>query len=237
MDRSAFFNLTNFAHSLLRQKGGTLQRSERILSKASLHTFPSRPNMTPATTTINDTLSTNKISFQGFIAHESLGRFLFLASKVKSLRLSFIAKTVPNPSEVSILLDSKHKQMQKYEEDEMASFVRLKLLGRSFEQLSLNNVNHSGGGSVTNERQRFLDSLMYDSIEVLVKDLDKCMKWYVRVSTSQSLVNSSARVTRIPVKGKKPKKGASDAIAIKYSKEQTDILTNWMIENKVRLEI
>jgi hypothetical protein len=236
MDRSAFFNLTNFAHSLLRQKEGTLRRSERILSKASLHTFPSRPNMSPATTTMNDTLSTNEISFQGFITHESLGRFLFLASKVKSLRLSFIAKTVPNPSEVSILLDSKHKQMQKYEQDEMASFVRLKLLGRSFEQLCLNNVNHSGC-SVTNESQRFLDSLMYDSIEVLVKDLDKCMKWYIRVSTSQSLVNSSARVTRIPVKGKNPKKGTSDAIAIKYSKEQTDILTNWMIENKVSLRL
>lgn len=194
--------------------------------------------MIPVTTNMNDTLSSNEISFQGFIAHRSLGRFLFLASKVKTLRLSFIAKTVPNPSEVSILLDTEHKQTQEHEQNEMASYVREKLLGKSFENLCLNDTNDTVS-SMMYESQRFLDSLMYDSIQVLVKDLENCMKWYARVASSQPLVNSSARVTRIPVNGndygKNSKKGSSDAIAVKYSKEQTDILTNWMIEHKVGL--
>jgi hypothetical protein len=241
MDRSVFFNLTNSVHSSLRQKRGPLLRFERIHSKSYyLDTFPRRQKMIPVAATRNDVLSPNEISFQGFIAHASLGRFLFLASKVKTLRLSFIAKTVPNPSEVSILLDTEHKETQEHEQNEMASYVRERLLGRSFEKLCLNDTNETVS-SMMNESQHFLDSLMYDSIQVLLKDLEHCMKWYARMASSQSLVNSSARVTRIPVhrndNGKNSKKGSSDAIAVKYSKEQTDILTNWMIEHKVGLRI
>lgn len=253
MDRSAFFNLTNSSHwhNSGRFKGTLGSGLELNPKGIGLRKIKSEnlAIMDDTTTLLATDASISsysiEINFQGFISHESLGRFLFLASKVKLIRLSFISNTVPNPSEITCLASNpEFRNQYENEENEMASFIRWKLLGVSFADLHVNKENGATSNYLKTESQRFMDSLFFDSIQELQRDINRCMRWYVKTSSNQPLVNSFARVTRISVKRSDKqmnnaisKKGASESIAVKYSKEQTDILTTWMIDHKVSLDI
>jgi hypothetical protein len=86
------------------------------------------------------------------------------------------------------------------------------------------------------------DSIMDDSLETLQNELDRCYRCleqqgeYGKAATNAMATTeptSAAIVTNKKTKAqKKGGRGKKEAIAVKYSKWQTDILMNWMIENK-----
>jgi hypothetical protein len=63
------------------------------------------------------------------------------------------------------------------------------------------------------------DSMMDESFQILQKELERCEAWYEQKKTKQK-TPSKRRTT-----------GDDEAIALKYSKWQTDILMDWMIAN------
>jgi hypothetical protein len=82
---------------------------------------------------------------------------------------------------------------------------------------------------------KVIDSLIYDSIRILRGELRRCLNWYTDSASDQPLSNSAARATRTKRMKPNPKQGKkSEAIAVKYSKHQTDILNGWMINHRVR---
>jgi len=90
----------------------------------------------------------------------------------------------------------------------------------------------------------YTDALVDETIDSLVAEFDRCLS-IVQGSASASTnasgngngdddAPSAKRARKKPPKGKKKVGGnASQSIAVKYSKEQTDILTDWMIQNRV----
>jgi hypothetical protein len=167
--------------------------------------------------------------FERFVGHENFGFFVFLAFSLKAIRQCLIARTVPNESEILLLLGRRKG------EDELNACVRLiqskciRFLGdREFTY----NIHFVPRGEFS-----ATDSLIDESISIIRSEFEKYLRWYSDSMSSQPLVNSNGRAIRIKRKKVNPT-GAitfdSEAIAVKYSKFQTDILTNWMIEHKVK---
>jgi hypothetical protein len=172
--------------------------------------------------------------FERFIGHENFDFFLFLAFTIKAIQQCLMAQTVPNESEILLLLGERRG------EDELLQTVRFiqsshippLLKDRKF----IPNIHFVPRGKF-----KAIDSLMDESIGILRAEFEKYMTWYSDSASSQPLVNSSARAIRIKrskpnTKAKDGKHSESEAIAVKYSKFQTDVLNNWMIEHKVIIQ-
>jgi hypothetical protein len=167
--------------------------------------------------------------FARFIGHENFGFFLFLAFTIKAIRQCLISRTVPNESEILLLLGERRG------EDELLQTVRFiqsshispLLKDRKF----VSNVHFVPRGAFP-----ATDSLIDESISILKSEFEKYMRWYSDCASSRPLVNSNGsagRMKRSKPDSKVGKSSESEAIAVKYSKFQTDVLNNWMIEHKV----
>ena len=143
------------------------------------------------------------------ICHENFGTVLALSSKVKAIRkyLSGESKLLlPITNSDDVTIDENIKDMWKV--------IRMKICGEG-----ANTVISRG-------THPHIDSLIDESIEVMKKELHKCI-------LHQSLYEK-AKDNKQDLRKRKGKKNGNRApIAVKYSKAQTDILTNWMIENRV----
>lgn len=170
--------------------------------------------------------------FERFIGHENFGFFLFLAFTIKAVRQCLITRTDPSESEILLSLG------QRQGEDELmhtVRFIQSSLIPPLLDgdRKFIPNVHFVPRGEF-----KATDSLIDESIGILKSEFEKYMRWYSDAASSPSLVNSSGRALRI--KRSKPNNNAKDgnktteseAIAVKYSKFQTDVLNNWMIEHK-----
>ena len=87
----------------------------------------------------------------------------------------------------------------------------------------------------------YTDALVDETIDSLVAEFDRCLSIAQGTNAADGnnaddddVAPSTKKARKKPPKGKKKVGGnASQSIAVKYSKEQTDILTDWMIQNRV----
>jgi len=80
----------------------------------------------------------------------------------------------------------------------------------------------------------YADALVDETIDSLVAEFDRCLSIIAQATGGDDGAPSAKKARRKPPKGKKKAGGnASQSIAVKYSKQQTDILTDWMIQNRV----
>ena len=170
--------------------------------------------------------------FERFIGHENFGFYLFLVFATKAIRQSLIAGTVPNSSEVLTLLGADASARQGEDElDQTVRYIQSQSIESCGERSFIRNIHFVPRGKFPE-----IDGLIDESIKSLRIEFKRCMAWYCDSSSSKSLTNSAARATRTKqakTGGRRGKKGKSEAIAVKYSKEQTDTLNAWMIENVV----
>lgn len=164
--------------------------------------------------------------FQCFIGHEYFPNYLFLVFSIKAIRQSFLARTVPNESEVLVALGERRG-----EDDllELSRFIQSRFIPLLDSRTFIPNVHYVPVGMY-----KVTDSLIFDSIRILRVELRRCLQWYTDSASDQPLSNSAARATRTKRMKPNPKQGKkSEAIAVKYSKQQTDILNGWMINHRV----
>jgi len=195
------------------------------LSKPQEEVMTSRQTKTEENETgLEDCRTKNMTPFQQFIAHQDFGIFILLATKVKIIRNNLISGTVPNKSDV---LTVAHIESRKGENEvkDTAKFIQTKLLfGSKYASINIPNIIIPKG------KFKLTDDLMKESIVSLVREFNRCMTWY-NAFIDKSLPMSPPRKRSRLSNDRKKKNG--DAIAVKYSKYQTDILTNWMIEHRV----
>ena len=87
----------------------------------------------------------------------------------------------------------------------------------------------------------YTDALVDETIDSLVAEFDRCLSIVQGANAANGnnaddddVAPSAKKARKKPPKGKKKAGGnPSQSIAVKYSKEQTDILTDWMIQNRV----
>ncbi len=177
--------------------------------------------------------------FQRFVAHEDFHLYLQWAVKVQEIYLCLKAKTVPVLSEILSLC---HKKEFSDDTRAMTIFIQSKLIPDNtaneifFDTQQYCFCIHRG---VFVE----IDCLVDTSIALLECEFTRCMDWYTSEVAKLPLVRSNGRAAKMPRLGvphpnpeeeeEEDEKG--DSITTKYSKEQTDILTLWMMENKVSL--
>ena len=165
---------------------------------------------------------------QRFVAHENFDIFILLASKVKIIRNDLYCCHVPDTSEV---LTIRHIQSRKGEDEthDVAKLIQMKLLLDS--KSTVDDLDHVILPYGVYERT---DVMMDNSIDALCLEFNKCMTWYCAITNQcfpKPPPRKKYRVERNVIR--EPGEG----IVVKYSKRQTDILTNWMIENRVSITI
>ena len=166
--------------------------------------------------------------FERFIGHENFGFYLYIAFTVKGIRQCLLSGTVPNASQVLLVLG---RNQGENELKTVAHFIQSRCIPSYGNVTFVPNVHDLPRGKFMDT-----DSLIDESIYILRKEFARCMTWYCQSSSSQPLTNSAARATRtkrLKPLTRKGKNGKSIAIAVKYSKHQTDILNNWMIAHRV----
>ena len=162
--------------------------------------------------------------FQCFVAHECFGYYMFLCFTLKAIRICLATGTKPNESEMLNMLTTKQG------EDDLSKFVihlqtsLIKIPNKEFNP----RVHRLYKG-----KNKLIDGLMLQAIGVLRGELSKCFDLYQKGSGNKDSLTSPPKIKRTRNAGKGGGKKKSDAIAVKYSKAQTDILNAWMIENKV----
>ena len=150
--------------------------------------------------------------FDRFVGHEDFGRLLTVAAKVKALRSAI--------KETEAALDM--------------AIMSLPFDGNGGEIEATANVirKHAREDQTPDNVPRGLfpitDSLLDEAIDSLTKEFSRCLVIHSAVEGSREEGNKSRS-------NKRKKKGgqAGEAIAVKYSKRQTDILTAWMIQHRV----
>ncbi|GFH55132.1 hypothetical protein CTEN210_11608 [Chaetoceros tenuissimus] len=161
--------------------------------------------------------------FQCFVAHECFGYYMFLCFTLKAIRICLATGTKPNESEMLTMLTSKQG------EDDLNKFVihlqtsLIKIPNKEFNPRV--HLLYKG-------KNKLVDGLMFQAIGVLRGELSKCFDLYQKGSENKDSLTSPPKIKRTRNVGKGGGKKKSDAIAVKYSKAQTDILNAWMIENK-----
>lgn len=174
----------------------------------------------------------NISEFDRIIGHADFGCFIILSYKIKLVRYFLSSgNTMQNEAEI-MSLDHLDAKVGGTQVANLIELIRLKLASKTFKQ------KYGDVGKFLSNIPRgvypLTDNLMDESIEALKNELQMCI--YLRsIMTNTCSVKCSSNI-RTP-KRKKLSEGLGDAIAIKYSKRQTDILTDWMIENKVSLLI
>ncbi len=177
---------------------------------------------------IDDHLDHESLSdFQRFLFHQDFGLFILLATKVKIIRKNLVSGTIPNASDVITITHIQSRKGQK-EVDEAAKLIQSKLFIGGGDDFNFTKIVLPRGTC------KVTDDLMKESIISLAREFNRCMTWY-NAFKGQSLTKSPPRKrVRLNIE-RREKKKSNEAIAVKYSKHQTDILTNWMIDHVVSI--
>ena len=165
---------------------------------------------------------------QRFVAHEDFDLFIPLASKVKIIRNDLYCGHVPDTSDV---LTISHMLSRKGEDeaDDLAQNIQMKLLlGPNSTVDDLDDIILPNG---VFER---IDVMMEKSIDALCVEFNRCMTWYCAMTNQYFPKSPPRKKYRVESNVTKP---PGEAVVVKYSKWQTDILTNWMIDHRVSIAI
>lgn len=167
--------------------------------------------------------------FERFVAHQDFVLFLSLASKVKFVRKNLICGNVPDAKDVIYVT---HIESKKYDDevDIIAETIQSTLLFGANDPVSPDAQNVIFPKEICAKT----DVLIEESIISLCREFNRCMTWYdskKQVSLPRPPPLKKLKANEEPLF---PTTKSSYAIVVKYSKWQTDILTNWMIENRVR---
>mmetsp|Transcript_15649 Transcript_15649/g.22922 ORF Transcript_15649/g.22922 Transcript_15649/m.22922 type:complete len:197 (-) Transcript_15649:38-628(-) len=126
---------------------------------------------------------------QRFVGHDKFRRYLFLALKVKAIKASLLAGTVPNESEVLAFLSKRSGE-------DALNYLLLKIQSKIIPAIDnrafVYNIHYVPNGAFV-----ATDSLILESIYLLEKEFMRCMEWYTSSASSQPLTNSNARASRI----------------------------------------
>ncbi len=166
---------------------------------------------------------------QCFIAHQDFNKYLRWSLYVREIHLCLKTQKVPVLSEV---LSFGNKKEVSDSTCSMTLFIQSKCFPDTAENDAFFDAEKCCY-CIPRGVFRDMDCLVDTSISILKEEFKRCMNWYKSEALKQSLVNSNGRVTK--KKEKKRRKEKGDPIATKYSKEQTDILTYWIMENMVCL--
>jgi hypothetical protein len=180
------------------------------------------------------------------LQHQDFSQLLTLAVKVKQARVQVAEACAARGGGAGLYASKTRKAATALEPSEVIAAV-----SRLQDQLLAAGPTTNGTSRQVIPRGVFpiTDSIMDDSLETLQNEMDRCYRCLEEVQEQGHGVatTSSAMVTTVPTvtasndstttnktKAAPKKKGnkKKDAIAVKYSKRQTDILMNWMIENK-----
>lgn len=168
------------------------------------------PSYAPQGLSLEQAMNMN--DFDRFVGHEDFARLVTVAAKVKALRTAIIGENggIPDSSIMSLSADPRSNEVE-----ETANVIR-------------QNVRTDDSTTVV-PRGMFpqTDSMVDEAIGSLAKELDRCLTVQNEVSANRK----KNRVVRSPRRKKKRGEGG-EAIAVKYSKGQTDILTDWMIRHR-----
>jgi hypothetical protein len=180
------------------------------------------------------------------LQHQDFAQLVTLAVKVKQARLQVAEACAAGVGGAAAAAAGKTRQASTALEPSEV----LDAVSRLQDQLLASgpNVNSNGGingsstirGVIPRGVYPITDSIMDDSLETLQKELDRCFRCLEQQgeyggATSNAM--TAAEPTASSADGtttntKKRGRNKKEAIAVKYSKWQTDILMNWMIENK-----
>jgi len=175
--------------------------------------------------------------FHRFISHQHFELFLLLAAKVKLLRQALATNSPPHHPHLLALDHSTHA-VRSTEVSNTARFFRTTLVpslpgGGPFPPLIPQGVYPS------------TDRLMEEAMGAMAAEYGRCAVWYaargggrpgVELGLARARGGKRAKVGGGKVgAGKGSGRPGGDAIAVKYSKRQTDVLTDWMIDHKVRI--
>jgi len=150
--------------------------------------------------------------FDRLVRHQDFDKILSAAAKLKSLQNG--SSSLSQPGIMNLALSNLHRS-------KATKVIR-------------ENVCNDGSPDIM-PRGLFphTDTLVAEAIDSLTLEFDRCLK----VKSSSCTEDNNCTPSPSPKKArqKKNKKGRdspSQSIAVKYSKRQTDILTEWMIANK-----
>ena len=170
-------------------------------------------------------LSMNGIDdFDQMLLHEDFGYYLFLASQLKHMHQYLKRRQVLATDDIMIIEDIINN-MENFDSENQQINITKKIIRDKL-------CNNKGASKLVLKKGLFpqTDSLMSESIKVLKQQIKKCYDEIKQENTDGDDKRYSKKM--------KTEKGAVTAqpIAIKYSKYQTDVLTNWMIQHRVSLE-
>lgn len=179
--------------------------------------------------------------FDRLVRHQDFAKILSTAARLKNLRSQQQGSSVdadadaPNPTAnktpgiMNLALSDLHS-------NKAATIVRENTCTKSSTSSSSSPPSILPRGLFP-----FTDALVDETIDSLVAEFDRCVSFVQGTNAANgnnadddNVAPSAKKARKKPPKGKKKAGGnASQSIAVKYSKEQTDILTDWMIQNRV----
>jgi len=148
----------------------------------------------------------NKDEFNLMVSHQDFQYILVLSSKIKAMK-KYIDGSSPMPS--------KNNLSYKVEANKNIKDI--------WENIRLKASPDGNTKIILRGTHKETDSLIDDALQILKNQLHEC------IQSIQKMANDE----RKPRKKAKSKESQNDAIAIKYSKKQTDVLIKWMIDNRV----
>jgi hypothetical protein len=187
------------------------------------------------------------------LQHQDFAQLVTLAVKVKQARLQVAEACAAgaNGTGAAAGAGKTRQASTALEPSEVIAAV-----SRLQDQLLAAGPNVNSNGSINNSTCRQLiprgvypitDSIMDDSLETLQNEVDRCHRCLEQQEkyggatrnamtttepTTAVTATNAGGTTNLTKAQKKRGRGKKEAIAVKYSKWQTDILMNWMIENK-----
>ena len=168
--------------------------------------------------------------FEKFVGHENFSYYIFMAFAVKCIHQCLAAESATNSLQVS-RLQMLGERSGEDALDQVVQFIQSRCISPYNQMHFISKIHY-----VPRNKYWHIDSLIDESIAILRHEFKRCMGWCGNSPPTLSLTNSpSSQSLTKKAKGspRKARKGKSESIAVKYSKEQTDILNGWMIAHRV----
>ena len=184
--------------------------------------------------------------FDRFVGHQDFEKFVELAYKVKVMRHAIVSKSINQKldKDLSTLSHDYHVENGSRVENRFAKttkFIRKHAMTEKLEDNGNDSKIMRGVFPRT-------DSLFDETINALTQEFEDCKIYYsslkndgtafAKASKPELDISDADQENSISVSRKKKQNGTNgntskEAIAIKYSKYQTDILTEWMVQHRV----
>lgn len=169
----------------------------------------------------------NDDDFDLTLNHEDFDKLLSISTKVKILRKQIQDLSSLKPSYIKFNPEKIHNDVKA-----IVSAMRQQKTGNSTSLIKRGQFPET-------------DSIIDEALKQLDIDLKKCLLTLIHLKRKnqqqqqylQQEGSDEPDTKKRKSNNKKGKQKKGEAIAVKYSKYQTDILTNWMIQNRVSLSM